>query len=129
LRPDTSLLDQLYWFVKLGGISKEGTPEHEDIVRCRTIDEVTVGHLFGVARRKQQVFATFASVWPREPDVTGKTVTIDCWAGHRQLPEIVENALLARRQVDNQWTILAEIDITHGIDDVRIRCGNERLRA
>src|SRR5262249_16274826 len=63
------------------------------------------------------------------PDIASEGMAVKGGAGHRSLPEIVENALLAGRQVEDQWTILAKIDITHGIDDVRIGRGHERLCA
>jgi hypothetical protein len=45
----------------------------------------------------------------------------------RSLPEIVQNALETRRGLDHDGAVLFEVEVAHRVDNIRVRCGDERL--
>src|SRR4029078_3500754 len=97
-----------------------------DVVGARAVDVISTGNVSLVSRREQQEFSTFAAVRTKEPDVAKVLAAID---RDGALPVVEQNALKLGRRIHHQRPILAEVNVTHCVEEVGVGSGDERLGA
>ncbi len=67
-------------------------------------------------------------IWARQAYIARPLAAVNLpFGADRALPKVIEDALQTGRDFDDERAIFLEIEISKSVDDVGVRCSNQRL--